>query len=43
MRVLTQQIQGFHDAVGFKNTRTGLNYTMEWYVPLLSSFKLEPT
>ncbi|XP_013378841.1 ceroid-lipofuscinosis neuronal protein 5 [Lingula anatina] len=20
-----------HDALGFKNTRTGLNYTMEWY------------
>lgn len=24
-------LQGYHDAVGFKNTRTGLNYTMEWY------------
>jgi len=25
------KINGFHDAVGFKNVRTGLNYTMEWY------------
>jgi ceroid-lipofuscinosis neuronal protein 5 len=25
------KINGYHDAVGFKNTRTGLNYTMEWY------------
>ena len=20
-----------HDALGFKSTKTGLNYTMEWY------------
>ena len=20
-----------HDALGFRNTKTGLNYTMEWY------------
>lgn len=20
-----------HDGLGFRNTRTGLNYTMEWY------------
>lgn len=20
-----------HDALGFRNARTGLNYTMEWY------------
>ena len=34
MHSLTRWLQGFHDAVGFKNTRTGLNYTMEWYTPL---------
>lgn len=27
--IFTQNI--FHDAIGFKNTRTGLEYTMEWY------------
>ena len=33
-QLLTLSRQGFHDAVGFKNTRTGLNYTMEWRVTL---------
>ena len=32
MLCLTRSVQGYHDAVGFKNTRTGLNYTMEWYL-----------
>ncbi len=33
LRFFIISLQGFHDAVGFKNVRTGLNYTMEWCTP----------